>query len=257
MPAPKRRPRRHPAPPMEPVHRSWLAALWQARTSVRAGVPLDDFLRSRLARYLAALPVPQARLPVVVAVDDGQLLARPAEPPPTAEPPPVDRADPWLEPLVAAEGPAVRQEVAELEIRLSVLDGELGAARHRKDDLARRLASDVAAGIVPAPEAVEATAEQMGRPPVRSAAMHEALLAFIAATLLATAWQVALPLLRAAGLEPAALRAALEARPAEVAFVAVFALGVAAGLFALADAALAAAMRLFTGDDDARRRRYL
>jgi hypothetical protein len=239
------------------VRRSWLAALWQARISVRAGVLLDDFLRSRLARYLAALPVPQGRLPVAVSVDDGQLMVRPADPQPAPEAPPGDHGEPWLEPLVAVEGPAVRQEVAELEIRLSVLDGELNAARRRRDDLSRRLAADVAAGIVAEPEAVEATAEQMGRPPVRSATAHQAVLAFVAATLLATAWQVALPLLRAAALDPTALRAALDARPAEVAFVAVFALGVAAGLFALADAALAAATRLVTGDDDARRRRYL
>jgi hypothetical protein len=255
--APKRRLRRHTAPALEPLRRSWLAALWQARSSVRAGVPLDDFLRSRLARYLAALPVAQARLPVAVAVDDGQLLVRPAEPPPAPEVPPSDHADPWLEPLVAVEGPAVRQEVAELEIRLSVLDGELSAARRRKEDLSRRLAADVAAGIVAAPEAIEATAEQLGRPPVRSAVAHEALLAFLGATLLATAWQVGLPLLRAAGLDPSALRAGLEARPAEVAFAAVFALGVAAGLFVLADAALALAHRLVTGDDDDRRRRFL
>jgi hypothetical protein len=255
--APRPRARRHPAPRIEPVRRSWLAALWQARSSVRAGVPLDDFLRSRLARYLAALPVPQGRLPVTVSVDDGQLLVRPADPPAAAEAPPPDRVDPWLEPLVAVEGPAVRQEVAELEIRLSALDGERTAARRRSEELSRRLAADVAAGIVAAPSAVEATAEQLGRPPVRSAAAYETLVAFIAATLLATAWQVALPLLRAAGIDPTALRAALDGRPAEVAFVAVFALGVAAGLFALADASLGAAIRLFRGDDDVRRRRFL
>jgi hypothetical protein len=252
-----RKPRRHRAPRFEPVRRWWLAAFWQARISVRSGVALEDFLRSRLARYLAALPVPRSQLPVAVSVDDGQIVVRPTEPAAPADAPSPYAADPWLQPLVALEGPAIRQEVAELEIRLAAIDGELTAARRRKEELSRRLAADIAAGIIAAPSAVEATAEQMGRPPVRSPTPRNALLTFLATTLLATAWQVALPLLRAAGLDAAALRSALEQRPAEVAFVAVFALGVTAGLFALADSALRAALRLFAGEDDARRRRFL
>ena len=258
--APRRRPRRPGSPRIEPLRRSWLAAFWQARTSVRAGVSLDDFLRFRLAGHLAALPVPQARLPVAVSVDDGQLVVRPAEPARASEPPPsdpIDRTDPWLAPLVAVEGPAVREEAAELELALSVLDGEASAARKRREELSRRVAADVAAGIVAAPPSVEATPEQMGRPVIRSAAPQAALLAVIAATLVACAWQVALPLLRAAGIDPAALRAALERRPADAAFAAAFAIGIAAALFAFADAALAAGARLFHGDDDPRRRRYL
>jgi hypothetical protein len=43
----------------------------------------------------------------------------------------------------------------------------------------------------------------------------------------------------------------------ETVFVALFALGIAAGLFALADVALGAAQRLFRGEDDARRQRLL
>ena len=248
---------------MDAVRRSWLAAFRQARVSVRAGVSLDDFLRSRLTRYLAVLPVPPARLPLAVAVSDGRLVVRAVERPPGAESPDAARAPPaddlqrWLAPLAALEGPAVRQEVAQLEIRLSVLDGEIEAARRRGEELSRRFAAEVAGGTVAAPPAIDATAEQMGRPPVLSSSPYLALLAFLAATLLATAWQAALPLLRAAGLDPSALGSALEQRPAEAGFVAVFALGVAAGLFALADAALAAAVRLFRGDDDPRRRRFL
>jgi hypothetical protein len=255
--ASRRRPARRRPPRLDPVHRSWLVAFWHARISVRAGVTLDDFLRSRLARYLAVLPVPQARLPVAVAVDDGQLVVRAAEPARPADAPLADELDPWLSQLVAEEGPAVRQEATELEIRLSTLDAELTAARRRREELSRRVAADIAAGFIAAPPAVEATAEQMGRPPERSAAPRTALLGFLVATLLAGAWQVALPLLRATNLDPTALRPALEQRPAEVLFVAVFALGVAAGLFALADAGLGAAVRLFRFDDDVRRRRYL
>ncbi len=245
------------APRLYGVRRSWFAAFRQARVSVRAGVPLDDFLRSRLARYLAALPVPPARLPLAVSVDDGQLVARPVEPAPAAEGPPADETQRWLAPLVAAEGPEVRQETAELQIRLSVLEGQIEAARHRCEELSRRYAADVAAGDVAAPPAIDATAEQMGRPQVRSSSPYRVLVTFIGATLLAAAWQVALPLLRAANVDPSALGFAFELRPTEVVFVVVFALGIAAGLFALADAALGAAERLFHGEPDPRRRRFL
>jgi hypothetical protein len=258
-------PRLRRSPRIAAVRRSWLAAFWQARVSVRADVTLDDFLRSRLTRYVAGLPVPHARLPLEVTVDDGQLVALPADgsrsvkslPASEPSPPAEDDLQRWLAPLVALEGPAVRQEVAELEVRLSVLDGEIAAARHRTEELTRCFAADVAAGAVAAPPAIEATAEQMGRPPLRSGLAHVVLVAFAAIAFLATTWQVALPVLRAADLDPSALPTAFERRPFEVAFVALFALGVAAGLFALADAALGLGTRLFRGEDDPRRRRIL
>src|SRR5512133_3276367 len=68
-----------PRPPvvrMDPVRRSWLGAFWHARIGVQAGLTIDDFLRSRLARSLAALPVTRARLPIAVDVEDGQLAIR-------------------------------------------------------------------------------------------------------------------------------------------------------------------------------------
>ena len=247
--------RRPPAPHLEPVHRSWLGAYWQARAGVQAGMSLDDFLRSRLARYLASLPVPRSRLPLTVDVEDGLLRVRavPASPPP----PPQDACDPWLAPLVALEGPSVRQEVAELEIRMGMLDGQIEAARRRAEERGRQLASDVAAGLVAAPPDVEASAEQLGRPPIRSGASRALALAFAATALAAETWQVAQPLLRTAGVDPATLRAETARRPGEVVLAAIFALAVGAGLFALAHAGLAATLELFRGDGDDRRRRWL
>jgi hypothetical protein len=249
------RPLRPPRPPrLEPVRRSWIGAFWQARIAVRAGMSLDDFLRSRLARYLAVLPVPSTRLPIAVGVDDGQISVRPlAEAAPARD----AAADAWLAPLVALEGPAVRQEVSELEVRLAMLDGQIESARHRGGELAHRLAADVAAGIVAGPPEVNATAEQLGRPAVRSGAPRTLALGFAGAALAAETWQVAQPLLRSAGMEPSALAAEAQRRPVELAFVTVFALGVAAGLFALAHAAVAAALALFQGDADDRRRGWL
>lgn len=235
---------------LEGVRRSWAGAAWHARTSVRAGVPLDDFLRARLARYLGALRVPRARLPLAIEVEDGEIAARPR---PEGAPETAGDGG-WLAPLAAIDGPAVRQEVAELESRLALLDGELEAARRRRDDVTRRLAADVAAGLVAAPPAVDATAEQMGRPPVRSAAPRALLVAFAAAAIAAETWQVALPLLASVDVTAARLGAEALRRPAEVAFAALFALGVSASLFALARGGLDAAAALFQGEPDPRRR---
>lgn len=229
---------------LEPIRRSWLGAFWHARISLRAGVSLDDYLRSRLARYLSSLPVPRARLPLWIDVEDGQIVAGPHETERRAPASPT--TDAWLDALVAAEGPAVRQEVSELELRLAQLEGSADAARRRSEELARRLAADVAAGLVPTPSAVEATPEQLGRPSVRSPLPQLALFAFAGLAALAEAWQVAVPLLSSAGMDPSALPLEVTRRPHEVAFAAVFALGIAAGLFGLARTALRALDALAT-----------
>ena len=249
-------PRPRPAR-FELVRRSWLAAFWHARISVRAGASLDDYLRSRLASYLARLGVPQERLPFSVQIEDGQLAVRAAPPSRTAADVDDNDGEQWLAPLVAAEGPAVRQEVLELELRLATIDGEIEAARHRREELARRLAADVSAGIVAAPITVDATAEQMGRAGVRSAALQGALATAAGAAVVAEAWQIAAPLLRGAGVDVARLGAELRRIPAEAIFVAVFALGVAIGLFALAHTAVDLAARAFALEGDERRRRWL
>ncbi|WP_041453595.1 hypothetical protein [Anaeromyxobacter dehalogenans] len=250
-------------PPLRParparldiVRRSWAAAYWQARVSVRAGVPLDDYLRSRLARYSAALPVPRAQLPLSVEVEDGEILVGEAAPERRPAEPPAD-GDAWLAALVHVEGPAVRQEVAELEIRLASIEVDADAARRRDEELSRRLAADVAAGTVCAPPQVEATAEQLGRPPVSSAAPQAGLRAFATASIAAETWQIALPLLRAAGVDPATLGASAARKPAETAFAFAFALGIAGALLALAWAGFDAASVLASGEQDRARRRY-
>jgi len=248
-------PARPPRPRIEPLRRTWLAAFWQARISVQAKVPLNDYLRSRLARYLAVLPVPRARLPLHVQVEDGELIVRPVE----LEHPGKagDGSDGWLAQLVAVEGPAPRQEVAEMEVRLAMLEGEIAEARRRTEELQRRLAADVATGRIAAPPTIEATAEQMGRPTVRSAWPQAALYSFAAITVAAETWQIAMPLFRSSSLDPARLRAELLARPAEVVFAATFALAISAGLFALAQGALDTAAVLSHGAEDRRRRGWL
>jgi hypothetical protein len=245
-------------PRFELVRRGWLGAFWQARIAVRAGIPLDDYLRSRLSRYLALLPVSPSRLPLDVRVDDGQLTVRSWSPDAGANAPsaPQDPAA-WLAPLEAVDGPGVRQEVASLEVRLALLEGEVEAARRRRDELEQRLAAEVSAGLVAAGPSVDATAEQLGRPSIRSGAPRAALGLFALAALAAEAWHVALPLLAGAGLDPGALGDELARRPAEVIFAGIFAAGVAAGLLALVSAALGDAAELARGAPDGRRARAL
>ncbi|BDG05382.1 hypothetical protein [Anaeromyxobacter oryzae] len=251
---PLRRPR---AVRLEPIRRTWLAAFWHGRVSVAAGVPLDDYLRSRLARYLSTLPIPRARLPLAIDVQDGELIVHPLEPDRRAAAALASDPDAWLAPLVAVEGPTVRQEVQELEVKLSVLEGEAEAARRRGEELSRRLAADVAAGLVTAPSGVEATAEQLGRPPIRSAWPQLSLHAFIAAAFAAETWQVALPILHTAEVDPARLGAEASRRPIETIFAALFALGVSAALFALAHVGLEAGLQATRAGGDRLRRRSL
>jgi hypothetical protein len=239
---------------LEPLHRSWLAAAWQARAAVRARLPLDDYLRSRLARYLSALPVPHARLPLAVEIRNGDLAAQQVERAPSAAPAAGER---WLAALVALEGPGVRQEQAALELRVAALEGRAEAAHRRVEALQRQLAADVAVGVVAGPPAVVATPEQLGRPPVRSAGLEAALVATAATSLLAETWQLALPLLQRAGLEPVRLRAELAAHPAEALLTTGYALGVAVALFALAQGAVEAAARFLREEADPRQRRWL
>jgi hypothetical protein len=101
---------------------------------------------------------------------------------------------------------------------------------------------------------VNATAEQLGRPTVRSHAPRTLALGFAGAALAAETWQVARPLLRAAGVDPSAVGTEVLRRPADVVFAAVFALGVAVGLFALAHVGIVAALAVFKGAVDDRRR---
>jgi hypothetical protein len=242
------------SPRVEPLRRSWLVAGWQARLAVQAGISLDDFLRARLARYLGALHVPRGQLPLAVEVQDGQVRVGPAPSPDAA--PIASGPDAWLAPLAALDGPAVRDEVARLEVRAGTLEGEIEAARRRAGELGRRLAADVAAGIVAGPTGVEATAEQLGRPPVRGGASTTLAATLGAAAVAAETWQIAQPLLRGAGLDPTRLGAEAARAPADATFAAIFALGVAVALTALAHAALEAAGAALGGDPADPRRRW-
>src|SRR6266496_3682819 len=76
--ASERRARAAPKLAPEPhVARSRVAAALEARLAVRAGVRLGDFLRHRLAKYAARLPLPLEALPVAVTIEGGEPVVRP------------------------------------------------------------------------------------------------------------------------------------------------------------------------------------
>jgi hypothetical protein len=193
-----------------------------------AGVPLADFLRARLARYVAGLPVPRARLPIRIELVGGEVRATPVEEAPPAAPAAGDARIA----LAALEGPAAERRWAEARARLAALEAEEEAARRRAEAVAARLADDVASGaLVPSPDPAQ-SARELGRPPVQSPAGALALGALSLAATLAAAWAAALPMLLAAGSYPPHLEPGPDALAPALAIT--FALGVAVGLLALA-----------------------
>jgi hypothetical protein len=258
-----RRPR---ALPEVRVSRSRFDAAIEARVAVRAGVRLEDFLRNRLAKYAARLPVTLEDLPVVIDVEGGEPVVRArsaATPVPAtyaasyatyAAPTRMDEQARWMKSLVEREGPFAAQEIREAEAEVAALDGRVAAARERAEQLARSLADDLAAGKVPGPVAVDATPEQLGRPPVASPVPEMALRGFVLALVVAEAFFFSGPILAAQGVDPTYIVEALRGSPVPVGMAIVFALGAAAAVFAFASVALERAAQLDATVDGAHRR---
>lgn len=220
--APSRRRLRAPRP-------SRLSALFAARLAVRAGIDLQTFLRHRLARHLADLPVPATRLPVALAVEDGVVVARPSAPAPS-------RRAPWLESFLRAEGPSAlgpeiqlaHADVAWFGVRMEVQRERAEAARLAVQDANRTAIAD---------PADEAQASRMGRPAVPPPL--GLVLQFLAmAFLLAEAWQLTAPYLAMAGISGRALQAELRRDPLGLGLAVTFGLGTAVSLVLCADLAL-------------------
>jgi hypothetical protein len=222
--------------------RSRLAAAMDARMAVRAGVPLEDFLRNRLARYAARLPVPLEDLPVTVEISGGEALVHAKAPsrtfgprPAAPEPPSPTRA------LVARDGPGAAREIEEAQSALEALDARATAVQERIETHAHAFADALASGaIAPRPD-VEATPEQLGRPPVPSPAPLWALRLFVGGLAVAEAWRFSGPVLAAAGIDAAGVDAALGLAPWRAGLALAFALGAAAAVFAFAAVAIARA----------------
>jgi hypothetical protein len=229
------------------MRRSRLGAALDARAAVRSGVRLDDFLRQRLARYATRLPVPLEALPVTFDVEGGEAVVRPRQAPRRAGPDPLAEAPPFARALVAREGLHAARELRDAEAALDRLDARVSAARERLDAVERGIADALSSRQIVGPARVDATAEQLGRPPVPSLAPVAALRALVAALLAAEAWRFV----------PEGMDAALRTAPVPAALSLAFAVGIAAAAFTFAGTAVARAAEATSLAADPARRRLL
>jgi hypothetical protein len=222
--------------------RSWIEVETSARLAVRSGLHLEDFLRFRLARYAARLPVPLESLPFDVGVEDGEPVvrmrtARPAKTAAAPEPP-----------------PAVREAAA----AVARCTERAATARARADQLTREIADDLAAGRLPGrPDAVDASPEQRGRPPVPHPAPLLALRAIVLLLVVAAAYRLACPALLAAGLPTGDLTGAFGTAPFAAGLSMLFGLAAAVAMVAFLDQAVDRARELFDGATPERRHRLV
>lgn len=229
--------------PDKRVSRSRFGAALEARLAVRSGVELDDFLRSRLAKYVANLPVTLEDLPVVIDVEGGEAVVRArgrARSAATFQVSPPQKPS-LADALVAREGPYADREIRDAEAELDALDARATQARSRIDTLSRSISDAIAAGALAARPDVVATAEQLGRPPVPSLAPVAVLRGFVGALLVAEAWRFAKPVLALAGLPAVSPEVALAGAPVPAALALVLALAAAAAALAFAGVALSRA----------------
>lgn len=235
------------APPR--LGRSNLDAALEARAAVRAGVRLDDFLRHRLARYAARLPVALESLPVSVEIEGGEPVVR-GRPRPSSSA--VHGASlaarssepPWVRSLLEREGAGAVAEIRDAEAAVEALGARAAAAQERIDEVTRALAEDLAQGRVNAPVEIEATAEQLGRPPVPHPWPALLLRIFALALLVAETWRLADPVLASVGLSIDEVPAALQRAPISTGLALAFVLGAAGAVFALLAVAVRRASEL-------------
>ncbi len=247
------------APPR--LGRSPIGAALEARAAVSSGVGVDDFLRHRLALYAARLPVALEALPVSIDIEGGEPVVRGRAQPTSSALHGATlgtrNAEPrWLRALLEREGAGAVGEIRDAEAAVDTLTARAVAAQARIDEVTRALAQDLAEGRVTAPVEIEATAEQLGRPPVPPPWPALLLRGFALALLAAETWRLAGPILASVGLSADDLRSALDGAPISTGLALAFALGAAGAVFALVAVTVRRAAEL-TSEPGARGHRTL
>lgn len=223
---------RRPVRPCLPaLRRSGLAAWWSAG---RGELGLDEFLRERLAGYLAQAGIGPERLPFEFRIEAGRVVtALRADAPGPGD---------WHAQYVRAHGEGalamevqrVRTEIARAEVAFRQAKERLEPARVELDAASRAASLALTDGEDPG---------RRGRPAIPFA-WSAGLFAFAALLLLADAAHLAVPLLRGLGVRPEEIAAEASRRPLTVALPLVLALGVSTSLFVFAAAATRCARSL-------------
>jgi hypothetical protein len=136
-------------------------------------------------------------------------------------------------------GAFAARRLADAEAALAQLRSREAAALARLDAVEKELADAMASGAVVARPAIEATAEQLGRPPVDAAWPILALRSLSGALLAAEVWRFSGSTLARLAVEPDALELALRSAPGAVWLALLSAAGAALAAFTFAWLALA------------------
>lgn len=221
------------------IARHWVEAELAARSAVRAGVRGDDYLRARLARYAAALPLPLEAMGVGVTFEGGE---------------PVIRARPRANPAGTAGPGPLSREVDEARAEVILASERVGSARSRLDALHQAVSEDLASGRLACdPGLLEASPEQRGRPPVPPLAPQLLLGGFSVALVASSGFRMAAPAFALAGLSADALAADLARDAAGTISALLFGLGAAVAVFAFLSLAADRGRELLEATAPARR----
>jgi flagellar motility protein MotE (MotC chaperone) len=223
--------RRFEGPRETPAMLEAVARWWRARSAVRAGVPLAEFLACRSYVYLRSAPQGQPDVQGLVRIVDNEIVLAPH-----------DEADATLlasvrDRLATTEGERARmtREAANLAERIAALQARSRSGEARVDESKGGVVEAVAGGDAAVPATMSRIPSDRGRPVLGRAWALAAIYAGAGAAVLCEAWQFMLPWLNLTGVDTSNLSREWNRSPAPILLAAAFGLVVAGGMFALFD----------------------